>query len=157
MLRPTIPSFIANEVERAWMENRAPQGPTRASWVSPGGYQAYEHQWAMIEAFGFHQQIGRKRVAERIHALNEQCKEGLAKMRHVKLYTPRGSTLSAGLICFDVNGMPPKVVVKRLLERKIVASTTPYGISYARLAPSLVNTPQEVDATLRAIRALASE
>ena len=53
--------------------------------------------------------------------------------------------------------MPPKVVVKRLLERKIVASTTPYGISYARLAPSLVNTPHEVDATLRAIRALASE
>jgi isopenicillin-N epimerase len=77
-------------------------------------------------------------------------------MRHVKLYKPRGSTLSAGLICFDVNGIQPKVVVKRLLERKIVASTTPYGISYARLAPSLVNTPQEVDATLRAIRALAS-
>ena len=73
MLRPTIPSFIANEVERAWMGNRAPQGPTRASWVSPGGYQAYEHQWAMVEAFGFHQQIGRKIVSERIHELNEQC------------------------------------------------------------------------------------
>lgn len=155
-LRPTIPSFIANEVERAWIENRAPQGPTRASWVSPGGYQAYEHQWAMIEAFGFHQRIGRKRVAERIHALNEQCKEGLAKMRHVKLYTPRGRTLSAGLICFDVNGMPPKAVVKRLLERRIVASTTPYGTSYARLAPSLVNTPEEIETALREIRALST-
>ncbi len=81
----------------------------------------------MIEAFRFHQRIGRKRVAERIHALNEQCKEGLAKMRHVKLYTPWGSTLSAGLICFDVNGMQPKAVVKKLLQHKIVASTTPYG------------------------------
>jgi isopenicillin-N epimerase len=148
------PSFT-DEVETAWMENRAPQGPTRASWVSPGGYHAFEHQWAMIEAFRFHHRIGRKSVAERIHALNEQCKEGLTKMRHVKLYTPRGSTLSAGLICFDVNGMQPKAVVKRLLQHKIVASTTPYGISYARLAPSLVNTPKEVDATLRAIRAMA--
>ena len=110
----------------------------------------------MIEAFRFHQRIGRKRVAERIHALNEQCKEGLAKMRHVKLYTPCASTLSAGLICFDVNGMQPKTVVKRLLQHRIVASTTPYGTSYARLAPSLVNTPKEVDATLRAIRAMAS-
>ena len=155
MLRPTIPSFIANEVERAWMENRAPQGPTQASWVSPGGYQAYEHQWAMIEAFAFHQQIGQKRVAERIHALNEQCKEGLAKMRHVKLCTPRGSTLSAGLICFDVNGMLPKAVVKRLLERRIVASTTPYRTSYARLAPSLVNTPEEIETVLREVRALS--
>ena len=52
-------------------------------------------------------------------------------------------TVSAGLICFDVNGMQPKAVVKRLLQHKIVASTTPYGISYARLAPSLVNTPKE--------------
>jgi isopenicillin-N epimerase len=51
--------------------------------------------------------------------------------------------------------MQPKAVVKRLLQHKIVASTTPYGISYARLAPSLVNTPKEVDATLRAIRAMA--
>jgi isopenicillin-N epimerase len=156
MLRPTIPSFIANELGRAWRENRAPQGPTRASWVSPGGYQAYEHQWAMIEAFGFHQQIGRKRVAERIHALNEQCKEGLAKMRHVRLYTPRGSALSAGLICFDVNHMQPKSVVKRLFERRIVASTTPYGISYARLAPSLVNTQAEIETVLREIRALST-
>jgi selenocysteine lyase/cysteine desulfurase len=65
----------------------------------------------MIEAFRFHQRIGRK-----IHALNEQSKEGLTKMRYVKLYTPWGSTLSAGLICFDVNGMQPKAVVKRLLR-----------------------------------------
>jgi isopenicillin-N epimerase len=110
----------------------------------------------MSEAFRFHQQMGRKRVAERIHALNEQCKEGLARMRHVKLYTPRGSVLSAGLICFDVDGMKPKVVVKRLLERRIIASTTPYGVSYARLAPSLLNTPEEIEATLREIRTLAT-
>lgn len=45
------------------------------------------------------------RVAERIHALNDQAKEGLAKMKNVKLYTPRGNKLSAGLICFDVEGM----------------------------------------------------
>jgi isopenicillin-N epimerase len=154
-LRPVIPSFT-DEVETAWMENRAPQGPTRATWVSPGGYHAFEHQWAMLEAFRMHHRIGRKRVAERIHALNEQCKEGLAKMRHVKLYTPRGSTLSAGLICFDVNGMQPKAVVKRLLQHRIVASTTPYGTSFARLAPSVVNTPNEIDATLRAIRTMAS-
>jgi selenocysteine lyase/cysteine desulfurase len=66
-----------------------------------------------------------------------------------------GEHTIGGLICFDVNGMQPQAVVKRLLQHKIVASTTPYGISYARLAPSLVNTPKEVDATLRAIRAMA--
>jgi isopenicillin-N epimerase len=46
-------------------------------------------------------------------------------------------------------------VVKRLLDQRIVASTTPYRISYARVACSIVNTPQEAETVLRAIRDLA--
>ena len=46
-------------------------------------------------------------------------------------------------------------VVKKLLKRKIVASTAPYRESYARLAPSLLNTPEEIDTTLSRIRELA--
>jgi selenocysteine lyase/cysteine desulfurase len=50
--------------------------------------------------------------------------------------------------------MKPEQVVKHLLDQRIVASTTPYRVSYARLACSVVNTPQEVDTALRAIRDL---
>ncbi|HWP01244.1 MAG TPA: aminotransferase class V-fold PLP-dependent enzyme [Methylococcus sp.] len=155
-LKPTIPSFIAIELWEAWKEDHPPTGPTLASWVTPGGFHAFEHQWAMAEAFRFHRQIGRKRIAERTHELNGQCKEGLAKMRHVKLYTPRGSRFSSGLICFDVEGMRPEEVARRLLERKIVMTKTPYGRSYARIAPSILTTPAEIDKTLREIRALVS-
>ena len=77
-------------------------------------------------------------------------------MSHVKLYTPRGSKLSAGIICFDVEGMKPEEVVKRLLARRIIASTTPYATTYARLSPSLVNSPEEIETVLREIRALAN-
>jgi selenocysteine lyase/cysteine desulfurase len=56
------------------------------------------------------------------------------------------------MVCFDVKGMKPEQVVKRLLDQRIVASTTPYRVSYARLACSVVNTPQEVDTVLRAVR-----
>jgi selenocysteine lyase/cysteine desulfurase len=87
--------------------------------------------------------------------LNDQCKEGLARMRHVKLRTPRGNNLSAGIICFDVEGMKPEEVVKRLLARRIIASTSPYAASCVRLAPSLLNSPEEIETTLREIRALA--
>jgi selenocysteine lyase/cysteine desulfurase len=48
--------------------------------------------------------------------------------------------------------MKPEEVVKRLLEQQIVASTTPYRVSYARVACSIVNTAQEVESVLRAIR-----
>jgi isopenicillin-N epimerase len=154
-LRPTIPSFTAPEVFNAWQEEHPPDGPTQAAWVSPGGFHAFEHQWAMTEAFQFHQQIGRKRIAERVYALCDQFKKGLAEMAHIKLYTPQGSRLAAGLVCFDVAGMAPKEVVKKLLERKIIASTTPYQPTYVRIGPSLINTPQEIDAVLHEIRAMA--
>jgi hypothetical protein len=41
-----------------------------------------------------------------------------------------------------------------LLEHKVIASTSPYKVSYARLAPSLVNDEREVELALRAVRAI---
>jgi isopenicillin-N epimerase len=152
LLRPTIPSFYSDEPFKAWEDEHPPKTPTRASWVSPGGFKAYEHQWAMADAFQFHQRIGRKRIAERIAALNTQCKDGLAKITKVKLLTPRDPGLSAGINCFYVEGQTPTETVQRLLKRKVIASTSPYKISYARLAPSLVNDEGEVDAAVKALR-----
>jgi len=154
-LRPIIPTFQANEVFEAWGEEREPTPPARGAWFSPGGFQAFEHHWALPEAFQFHQDIGPARITARIHELNHQMKEGLARMPHVQLYTPRDEGLSAGMACFDVKGMKQNEVVSRLLEQKIIASTTPYRISYARLACGVVNTPDEVEKTLTAIRRLA--
>jgi len=155
LLRPTIPTFSDLDTYVAWMEQKTP-GATRADSFTPGGFKAYDHQWAMAEAFDFHRQIGRGRVADRIAALNDQCKEGLATMRHVKLHTPLGRERSAGIICFEVDGVAPGDVVRRLLEKRVIASASPYKVSYARLAPSLVNDEVEVEAALRAVRELAA-
>jgi isopenicillin-N epimerase len=155
LLRPTIPSFYSLEPLAAWEDGHPPIGKTQASWVSPGGFKAYEHQWAMTAAFEFHQRIGRKRIAERIASLNTACKDGLARVPKVKVLTPRDPALSAGIICFEIESQSPEVVVRKLLERKVIASTSPYRISYARLAPSLVNDEREVEEVLGAIRAIA--
>jgi selenocysteine lyase/cysteine desulfurase len=82
-------------------------------------------------------------------------KEGLAKMPHVELRTAVDEGLSAGMVCFDVQGMKPEEVVKRLLDRKIIASTTPYRVSYARVACGITNTSEQVERTLAAVRQLA--
>ena len=153
MMRPVIPSFSGGPYG-AWMFDRKLEG-MQASWMTPGGFHSFEHRWALPAAFEFHKQIGRTRIAERIHALNDQAKEGLAKIKNVRLYTPRGSKLSAGLICFDVEGMRPGAVVQKLLEKRVIASQSPYGVSYARIAPSLLNTPEEIETALGHIRALA--
>jgi isopenicillin-N epimerase len=138
---PTIPSFS---------DRRNPGG-----LMTPGGFHSFEHRWALAETFRFHEAIGRERVAARIAELNRQLKEGLAAMPHVKLLTPTDPALSAGLVCFEARGLSPRAVVARLRERGIVATTTPYATSYARLAPGLLNSPDEVEATLAAVRGLA--
>jgi isopenicillin-N epimerase len=140
----TIPTFTG------FMRNSS-----MGAMMTPGGFHSFEHRWALAQAFQFHRQIGKARIAARIHELNRQFKEGLTSMRHVKLYTPTADNLSAGIICFDVSGLRPERVVKRLEERRIIASVTPYETQYARVAPGLLNSPKEVDTALGAIRSLA--
>ena len=75
-------------------------------------------------------------------------------MANVTLHTPLADEVSAGIITFEVRGLEPSAVVKRLHEKRIVASTTPYATSYARLAPGLLNSPAEVERVLGEIRGL---
>lgn len=134
--------------------------PADSPWVtpgnlfSPGGFHAFEHRWSLGEAFKFHLAIGKRRVQQRIHALNTRAKEAMAEMPHVHLHTPMSDQLSAGIICFEVEGRTPAQVVAHLHQKGIVASTSPYPISYARIAPSLMNDEDEVDRTTAAIAAL---
>lgn len=138
---PTIPTFSG--------------GAGWGAWMTPGGFKTFEHQWAMAQAFAFHQQMGKERVTKRLHSLSRQLKKGLSKMQHIKLYTPLDDDLSAAIVCFDVEGLTPKAVVAKLKAKNIIASTTPYDVSYARLTPGVYNTPDEIDRVLNHIRDLA--
>jgi selenocysteine lyase/cysteine desulfurase len=149
---PVIASFERAPYE-AWMKGQIPSGPPGAM-ASPGGFHSFEHRWSLGEAFAFHERIGRARVTARIHELARQCKEGLARMPHVKMHTPMSETLSAGLVCFEVKGVAADEVIKRLHARKIIASVTPYATAYARLSPGILNTPEEIDTVLREVRTL---
>jgi isopenicillin-N epimerase len=153
-IRPTIPTFSDFEQYIAGMENRVPNSSTQASWVTPRGFVAYEYQWAMTEAFRFHEQIGRERIAARITQLNDRLKDGLSESHGITLHTPRNPALSEGIVCFDVKGLQPDEVVHRLRARKIIATTTPYNVSHARLAAGIMNSPDEIDEVLRAVRGL---
>ncbi len=148
---PTIPTFIDDGVRDAWIREEEPSGPTTGRRMTPGGFKPFEHQWALAEAFRFHLQLGKSKVAARTYQLAGRLKEGLQQMSHVTLYTPRNQALSSGIVCFDVRGMSPRGVVNRLREQNIVATVTPYATPHARLAPSIRNSIKEIDATLEAI------
>ena len=90
----------------------------------------------------------------RIHELNLQLKQGLVAIPQVTLHTPLSQELAAGIVCFEVAGMTPREVVEKLRRRGIVGSVTPYATQYVRLAPSLLNSENEIEATVREIRNL---
>jgi isopenicillin-N epimerase len=149
-----IPTFEWAALE-AWMRGQPPDALPPGPRTTPGGFQSYDHRWALPAAFRFHQQVGRARVTARIHELALRCKQGLAAIPAVKVHTPQAEALSSGLVCFEVAGQTAKSIVEHLHTRKIIASETPYATSYARFSPSLLNTPEEIDRAVGEIRALA--
>ncbi|MFE2753440.1 aminotransferase class V-fold PLP-dependent enzyme [Actinosynnema sp. NPDC059335] len=151
---PISPSFDV-EVFWPWYLGSTPDGvapPGR--FHTPGGFPAFEHRWALAEAFGFHAGIGRAAVAARTHELTARCLRGLSELPGVTVRTPADPALSAGMVCFDVAGAPPDQVVERLLDARVVAGQTPYRDSAVRFAPSVVNTPEDVDRGVAALAAL---
>jgi selenocysteine lyase/cysteine desulfurase len=153
---PTIPTFDGRAF-RPWLQGVAPP-PTgipdlpRAVAMTPGGFHSFENRWALADAFEFRRRIGAARAAARTHALAQRLKNGLAELKHVRLVTPQSAALSAGLVCFEVEGTSPFDVVDRLYARsRIVASVTPYSTPYVRLGPTILNTPAEVERVVRAV------
>jgi len=155
-LHPTIPTFdpSAPETWEYWMKGETP-GPTRAAWVSPGGFIAFEHLLALREAVAFHEDIGRAALAARISELNLACREGLSRMKHVTLHTPLSESLAGPIACFEVAGMSAEQVTARLAQRKLRTNASPYAASYARIAAGVMNTHEDVEAALAAVRSLS--
>lgn len=152
-IRPTIPSFDPL-VYGAWLQDRTPMGVPAGRLMTPGGFHSFEHRWALSAAFELHERIGRDRIAERTRALAAQLKEGLTHVPGLTVKTPLDAQLSAGLVCFEVDGISAPEFVERLeAEHGVVASVTPYRTQYVRLGPSIVNTPAEIEQVLQAIRA----
>lgn len=150
-----IPTFNTQAYD-IWMKLSPPKDLPKSVYLTPGGFHSFEHRWALNEAFTFHQAIGKARVTQRIYELNQQMKQGLARMPHVTLHTPMSQGLSAGIVCFEVVGLTPNQVVERLRHKKIIGSVTPYATQYARLAPSLFTTTADIEKALQEIRDLQS-
>jgi selenocysteine lyase/cysteine desulfurase len=122
--------------------------------ATPGGYHAFEHQWALKETFEFHRAIGRDRIAARIRELNGALKDGLAGIQGVKLITPRAPELSAGIVCVEASAYSPAQAVRLLEQKGVFASATPYRPSYLRFGASIATLEADVDKALAAVRGL---
>ncbi|MGW5852211.1 aminotransferase class V-fold PLP-dependent enzyme [Streptomyces sp. NPDC055254] len=128
-LRPTFVSFISGG---------------GAAPLSPGGFLAFEHAFALPVAVALHEQLGRARVAARITQLSTQVKQGLSRIPGVTVHTPADAKLSAGITCFSVAGHTHQQVVDHAATHRVRLSTS----TYTRIGTAVINTPAEIDTAL---------
>jgi selenocysteine lyase/cysteine desulfurase len=155
-MRPLVVSYESIDLYDAWMAGKPAPSLPRASWFGLGGFQAYEHIWAVAAAVELHEAIGRARVAQRIRELNTHAREELSKMAHVRVRTPKDPALCGGITAFDVEGMDGEAAVNKLHERSVLAAASPYRPTYARLSFGIANSEEDVETALNAVRALAA-
>ena len=129
-IRPVIPSFTGDR--------------------TPGGFHAFEHRWALADAF----RAGPVTEPAEIRALASRLKEGLAEIDGVRLVTPLSADVSAGLVCIESDRQTPDDALGALRdEHRVIASITPYRERYLRFG-TLGVTEADVDAAVRAVAAL---
>ncbi|MET0389725.1 MAG: aminotransferase class V-fold PLP-dependent enzyme [Polyangiales bacterium] len=114
--------------------------------MTPGGFHAFEHQWAVRRAFEFHASLGKAAVTERIHQLNSYLKTRLRETRGVELVTPVSTELSAGFTFFRVGQIDPGIVSELMLEQRVITSEADRDVGpVVRMAPGLLNNEAEID------------
>ena len=139
------------------MQGKTPESLPPGPRVTPGGFHAFEHRWALAEAFRFHLAIGKPRVAGAHPRAGDALQAGAGRHRR------QGEAAHADVRRRCRPASPasrstawrPNKIVERLFEKKIIASDSPYATSYARLTPGLLNTPEEVDRAVAEVKALA--
>ncbi|WP_449434124.1 pyoverdine-tailoring periplasmic protein PvdN [Pseudomonas putida] len=131
-LTPTFATFSENE--------------DFATSMTPGGYHAFEHRWALGKAFELHLQYGKEAIQARIHGLNDYLKGRLEEHRAIELVTPRSAAHSAGFTFFRVKGQDADQVAAYLNGQRIVVDAVDRDVGpVIRTAPGLLNTEAEID------------
>lgn len=122
------------------------EATTFSTSMSPGGYHAFEHRWAVDEAFKLHLELGKADVQARIHQLNSYLKQRLLEQPGVELVTPVDPKFSAGFSFFRVKGQDGDAVAAHLMQNRIVSDAVNRDVGpVIRTAPGLLNTEAEVD------------
>jgi selenocysteine lyase/cysteine desulfurase len=152
-----------------WMRDawRTKLWPTLASgdWNDTSlGAQRFNHLGTLDEsrlagldaALRFQQAIGRDRIAARVRELRHRLRAGLAANPRVRIVSPEDDELCAGMVSFELDGVP-SIELQRRLEQKANVRTRvigEYDYGWMRLSAHIYNTTDEID---RVVQMIAEE
>ena len=109
---------------------------------------------AVGTAVDFHRVLGFPNVQARTTELAQMLKDGLAKIDRMQLITPMEAERSGGVVISRVKGFDREKMgafTKDLYERHGIGGAATGGL---RLCPHVYNTPADVEAAIRGVKAL---
>lgn len=122
------------------------------------GTRSFAPEQAIGQAIDFHNAIGSKRKAERLHFLKTYWCEKLLKNPRIKLNISLKPEFSCALGNFSVDGMEPETVANRLMgEFQIhTVSIRWENISGVRVTPHVYTTTKDLDRFVEAVLKIAA-
>jgi isopenicillin-N epimerase len=152
-LRQLVPTFARSAIDS--FVNGVPVGMAwgnSGAMLSPGGFHAFEHRWSIAAAAEFVTEIGMSKIEQRIQYLSEALRDGLRKTPRVTVLTPNDRMLSAGIVCFRVDGLSVSEAAGALRRNRVLASVSPYPEPCLRFACSVYNNDTDIDRAVSAVR-----
>ncbi|WP_426427778.1 aminotransferase class V-fold PLP-dependent enzyme [Pseudomonas palmensis] len=117
-----------------------------ATIMTPGGYHAFEHRWALGKAFELHLQLGKAQVQARIHQLNNALKQRLLEHKAIELVTPLSTEYSAGFTFLRIKDHDARAVAAHLVRNRVMVDAVSRDAGpVIRFAPGLLNDEQQID------------
>ena len=155
-VQPTVPVLRGRPRTTAWMDGRDP-GPTpRARGSRPAASTPTSTCGRCPPPSRSTARSAARASRPASEALNTRIKDGLAAAARGQAPHAAGPRLSAGLVAFEVAGRTPEDVVKRPRRAAHRRLDQPLQSDLRPAAGSLLNTPEEVDTAVRAVRELGA-
>lgn len=105
-------------------------------------------------AVDFHNEIGPKKVTDRIKALGDYLRAGLKEIPNVEIRSSTHSALCAGITTYGVKGVSGKDLQNEMWKRKKLQPRA-VGKDMIRHSTHIYNLEREIDAALEVVRDLA--
>ena len=122
------------------------------------GTHAVATDLAIIDAIRFHETIGIARKSARLRYLQRYWTDQVRTHPNIVLNTPAAPERSGAIANVGVKGIAPKDLAKRLLDqyRIFTVAINNAGVVGVRVTPQVFTTTAELDAFVKALRAIAA-
>jgi isopenicillin-N epimerase len=112
------------------------------------------NQVGLEAGLDFHLRVGPERCERRVLELSNRLRAGLQKIKSVTILSPTHPAMAGAIVTYGINGIEGTRLMDELWNRKKIRVRA-QGATAVRQSSHIYNSPEEIDATLEIVSALA--